>query len=284
MARLLALVDGSIYSRSVCDHAAWIAQRAEAEIDLLHVLGRRETESRPQNLSGNLTLGARTALLEELATLDEQRSRLAQKRGRAILDDAKAAIEAQGLRGVSAKLRIGDIVDTVAELEAKADMVVVGKRGEAADFAKGHLGSNLERIVRSSKKPVFVTSRAFTPVERFLIAYDGGVSSMKALDHIARSPLLAGLECRLLTVGSETSENEKRLRDARAVLEGAGYSVKADVVPGQADAVIAQAVENEKIGLLVMGAYGHSRIRSLVIGSTTTEMVRSCRIPVLLFR
>jgi hypothetical protein len=31
-----------------------------------------------------------------------------------------------------------------------------------------------------------------------------------------------------------------------------------------------------------MGAYGHSRIRSFVIGSTTTEMVRSCKVPVLM--
>jgi len=33
-----------------------------------------------------------------------------------------------------------------------------------------------------------------------------------------------------------------------------------------------------------MGAYGHSRIRNLVIGSTTTEMLRSCTVPVMLFR
>jgi nucleotide-binding universal stress UspA family protein len=36
--------------------------------------------------------------------------------------------------------------------------------------------------------------------------------------------------------------------------------------------------------MLVMGAYGHSRVRSLIIGSTTTEMVRSARVPLLLFR
>ncbi|MEQ9334216.1 MAG: universal stress protein [Thalassobaculum sp.] len=34
----------------------------------------------------------------------------------------------------------------------------------------------------------------------------------------------------------------------------------------------------------MMGAYGHSRIRSLIIGSTTTQMIRSCMIPVMLFR
>ncbi len=108
--------------------------------------------------------------------------------------------------------------------------------------------------------------------------------AMKAIDHVARSPVFAGLQCRLLTVGSESPETTKRLADATTVLKGAGYAVQADVVPGQPDSVIAQAVENERIDLLVMGAYGHSRIRSLIIGSTTTEMVRSCKIPVVLFR
>ncbi len=41
--------------------------------------------------------------------------------------------------------------------------------------------------------------------------------------------------------------------------------------------VIAELVESRGIGLLVMGAYGHSRIRSLVIGPTTMEMIRSCK-------
>tara|TARA_R110002020_G_scaffold36894_74_gene111212 strand:- start:6 stop:854 length:849 start_codon:yes stop_codon:yes gene_type:complete len=282
MTKLVALVDGSIYSQSVCDHAAWIAVRTGADVDILHVLGRRETGG-SQDLSGSISLGARTALLEELSALDEQRAKLAQSRGRAILEDARAIVEASGAT-VATKLRIGDIVETVAESEADADLILLGKRGEAADFAKAHLGSNLERIVRSSVKPVFVASRAFAPIDSFLIAYDGGASSMKAVDHIARSTLFAGLACRLLMVGHDTPETQRQLGGARAMLEGAGYAVTADIVAGQPETVISDVVRNEKIGLLVMGAYGHSRIRSLVIGSTTTEMVRSCKVPVLLFR
>ena len=282
--KLIALVDGSIYSQSVCDHAAWIAQRTGASVELLHVLGRREAASAPSNLSGNITLGARSVLLEELTALDEQWAKLGQKRGRAILDDAKASIEAAGVRPVVTKLRIGDIVETVAEFEADAGMVVIGKRGEAADFAKLHLGSNLERIVRSSAKPVFVSSRTFKPIERFLIAYDGGASSKKAVDCVASGKLFAGLQCRLLTVGADTPETRKRLEEARAQLEAAGLAVDASIVQGQPEAAISHAVESGAIDLLVMGAYGHSRVRSLIIGSTTTDMVRLCKIPIALFR
>ena len=45
-----------------------------------------------------------------------------------------------------------------------------------------------------------------------------------------------------------------------------------------------EPVDEAGFGMVVMGAYGHSRIRSLVIGSTTTEMLRSCKVPVLLIR
>lgn len=284
MKKIIALVDGSVYAHSVCDHAAWVAQKTGAEVELLHVIGRRETGAAKANLSGNITLGARTALLNELTDLDAQRAQLSQKIGRAILDDATSHIEGKGVERVTARLRIGDLVETVAEQEAEADLVMIGKRGEAADFAKLHLGSNLERIARSSTKPVFVASRAFNPINRFMIAYDGGTSAMKAVDHVARSPLFAGLECVLLMVGPDSEENRKRLDNAKTTLEAGSFTVDARIIAGQPEAVISKATEEQGIDLLVMGAYGHSRIRSFIIGSTTSEMIRSCKVPVILFR
>ncbi|MBC2857560.1 universal stress protein [Stappia sp. 28M-7] len=286
MTKLIALVDGSVYSRSVCEHAAWIAARAGegARVELLHVLGRRQAEGGAANLSGNIALGARTALLNELAELDERAAKLAKARGRAILDDAAKVLDEAGVADVTTRLRSGDLVETLAEAEADADFVIVGKRGEAADFAKLHLGSNLERIARSARKPVFVAARAFRPIKRLMIAYDGGASALKAVDHIARSPILAGLDCHLLMVGQETAEARRSLDGATAMLRGGGFAVTAGIRSGQPETVISDAVESEGIDLLVMGAYGHSRIRSLIIGSTTTEMIRSCKIPILLFR
>lgn len=285
MSKLMALIDGSIYSQSVCDHAAWIVGGADdASVSLLHVLGRRGGSSAPVNLSGTLEVDGRDVLLDELASLDEQRARLAQRRGRVLLDEAKERLTAAGVGDVNVILRNGDLIGTVHEFEPELDLIVIGKRGEAADFAKLHLGSNLERVVRSTTKPVLVASRAFKPIKSFLIAFDGGVSAMKAVDYIAGNPAFAGLDCQILTVGSDTADARAKLESAAVVLRGSGFTVEAEVVPGQADKVIASRVEAGDVDLLVMGAYGHSRIRSLIIGSTTTEMIRSCLIPVMLFR
>ena len=281
--KIIALVDGTIYSTSVCDHAAWIAARTGSSVELLHVLGRREgTET--QDRSGAIALGARTALLNELAALDAQRAKLMMERGRAILDDARDRLAEADVSGVTTRLRHGDIVETVAEIEDQARVIVIGKRGEAADFATGHLGSNLERILRSAHKPVLVASRAFRPIEKVLVAFDGGTSALKAVDHMARSPVFQGLTVHVVTVGSASAEVTQGLENAQATLRAAGIMAETSTLSGQPETALARLVEDAGFDMLVMGAYGHSRIRSLIIGSTTTAMIRACKVPLLLMR
>ena len=72
---------------------------------------------------------------------------------------------------------------TRSERESGAELVVIGKRGEAADFARLHLGSNLERVLRGAPAGAG-GARAFRPIKRFLVAFDGGPSVTKALDHL----------------------------------------------------------------------------------------------------
>lgn len=79
-------------------------------------------------------------------------------------------------------------------------------------------------------------------------------------------------------------ENRKKLDDAAVILKAAGYTPLVALVQGSADKVISETVEREGFDLLAMGAYSHSRLRSLLIGSTTTEMIHSCKVPVVIFR
>ena len=275
MDKILTLLDGSAYSESVCHHTAWIAGRLGAEVEALHVLGRREGAA-PSDLSGTLRLGARSALLQELATLDESRARLAQARGHAILEDAKAILERDGVAGVTTRLRRGDLLEAVRALEPEIRAITLGKRGEGADFASGHLGSNLERIVRSTRVPVFVAARDFRPITSVLLAYDGSASARVAVDRMAASPVFKGLA---VTAGIREDVDQVVQR-----LSGAGMTAEGRVLPGSPEEVLAQVMTDAGADLLVMGAYGHSRIRALIIGSTTTALIQTVRAPVLLYR
>lgn len=277
---LIALVDGSAYAESVCHHAAWLASRGGSAVTLFHVLPKQTGEA-AQDLSGAIRLGARSNLMGRLSALDAERGKLAHEQGRAILEDARAILETAGIT-VETRLRHGDLIETITAKEDSGDLIVVGKRGETADQASGHLGSNLERIVRAAHHPVFVANRAFAPIERVLVAFDGGASSQRAVSHMATSPIFDGLEITLVQTGTPDATPE--LRAAQSTLQKAGRRAQIDPRPGEPENVLAEMTEAGGHDLLVMGAYGHSRIRSLLIGSTTTAMIRSCKVPVLLFR
>ena len=107
---------------------------------------------------------------------------------------------------------------------------------------------------------------------------------IKAIQNIASNPLFKGCDITILMVGSRTEKEKSQLADATSIMEQTGFNVISKIADGQADIVISEAVKSKNIDLLVMGAYGHSRLRTLIIGSTTSEMIRSCLIPVMLFR
>lgn len=281
---ILACVDGSLYTDSVCDHAAWVSQRLSMPMRVLHVQTPGADDASSSDLSGAIGFGAKSALLEKLAQMDEARGKLDQQKGKLILEHAKARVHALGIDEVHLLHRRGSLIETINELNEVTPLIVLGKRGEHADFAALHLGSNLERVVRATQKPVLVAARAFKPIQRFVIAYDGGPSTVKALDYVTRQPLLHGLECHLLKVGADHAENRQDLKQAAEQLDAAGFKVQAHLQQGNADQAISDYVQNQKMDLVVMGAYGHSRIRTLIIGSTTSNMLRSCLVPVLMFR
>ncbi|CAN5372980.1 universal stress protein [soil metagenome] len=285
MTTILACIDGSRYTTSVCEHSAWAAIRMDASVALVHVHDHHAAEGMDFDLSGSLGANEHETLLEEMTELDAQRGRLAQKRGRLILDEARERVSEAGVPRVTTRQRQGVFVDTVIELEERADLVVLGKRGESAKSTiSPHLGGNLERVVRASTKPVLVASRAFQPIKRFLIAYDGGPSVHRGIKYISTMPLLHGIECRLLMVGDDNDSNRRELVAAAEPLVTAGFSVETVIKSGHADDVIAADVAEHDIDLIVMGAFGHSRIRTLIIGSTTTVTLQRCQIPVLMFR
>lgn len=283
MTTILACIDASLYATSVVEHAAWAAARLEAQVEVLHVIQRKDAVAARHDLSGTVGLGAKSSLLEELVRIDESEGKLAQEKGRALLAAAKNHLEDLGQTNVTLTHRHGGIVETIIEREENADFVVIGKRGASADFAKGHLGSKVERVVRQSIRPVLVVSRTYVDTKTMLVAFDGGASARKALTFAATSPLLSGQRLHVVMAAREDHAHAAHLnwaRDLLATREGSHVAI----VDGKPEEVIADQIATTGAQMLVMGAYGHSPLRSMIVGSTTTEMVRSSTIPVLLFR
>lgn len=287
MDRILLCTDGSDFAKVSYTYAAWFGDRLSAAISILHVTdarGRAAAEAR--NFTGSIGLGTAENLLQELVDLEHQKAKLDHQRAKIILQEAAQILKEQGIDASKPLHETGFLLDCVQALAAQTDLIIMGKRGETADFAAAHLGANTERLLRSIKKPCLVTPRSFQPIERVLIAYDDSPNCQRLLQSFSQSPVLQDVEVHVLTVANNRnhSATEQYLNNAKRHLEAVGIQAIYHLAPGNAEVTIAEYIQAQNIHLLMMGAHGHSRIRQFVIGSTTIQVLCSSQIPVLVFR
>jgi nucleotide-binding universal stress UspA family protein len=281
MKNLLICTDGSNYSQECCRYGAWIAKQTGARIEVLYVTDLRQFEVPVMaDLSGSLGIQPYAGMIQQLQEVEEHKAKFVEEHAMKVFSDAGL------LDRVNFYHETGLLVDEIEDYAAKADLVLLGKRGENANFASAHLGSMLERVIRAATKPCLVTSREFKPIDRVAIAYDGGPNCKQALKFMAETELCRAFDLHVITAveGHREDAAAKCLEEAEHFMKHAGLYPCYQMLTGEVETAISDYVKKAKIDLLITGAYGHSRIRELLIGSTTTELLRSCRVPVLCFR
>ncbi|MGM3389692.1 universal stress protein [Stutzerimonas stutzeri] len=283
MNQVMACIDGSPQAAAVCDCAAWASRQLDAPLTLLHVLDQQQYPA-AGNLSGIIGLGSREYLLEELAALDEKRSKLALEEGRMMLDAARQRAITAGVAQPDVRQRHGDLVESLRELESDIRLLVIGKQGEDSGADTALIGSHLESVIRTLHRPILVTPTGFTAPDRVMLAFDGSATTRKGVEMIASSPLFKGIPIHLVMVGADTGDSRALLESARDALRAAGFEVQIAIRAGEVEPTLHAYQAEHRIGLLVMGAYGHSRIRQFLVGSTTTNMIRTTTTPLLLLR
>jgi nucleotide-binding universal stress UspA family protein len=214
-----------------------------------------------RNFRSVFTLPTQESLLEELSSLNEQRSRIAREGGPQHLEAAKKRAISNGVTNLVSRLRRGELVDTFAEMEGDARLFVIGQRGEAAEAAPQHIGSHLERVVRALHKPILVAQKEFCMVRTVMVAFDGSAPTRKGIDMLASSLLFRGCECHIVMVGTNSPANMAQLDWAKHNLQASTSTVTTSLVGGEPECGLAEYVRMHEIDMLVMGVYSHSRFR-----------------------
>ena len=138
--------------------------------------------------------------------------------------------------------------------------------------------------MRGSSRPVLVTPREVKPLTKILVACDGSQSANRALGVAAAVAEDLGLPVIAVTASKDSGAAAKILEEAERFLEPHGLEITKVHAGGRASEEIPKAAEKEGCDLIIMGAFGHSRVRELLLGSTTDSILRSTDIPVLLCR
>jgi len=282
--RILACVDQSHFADYVADYAAWAALRMDAALAFLHIIDRHLELSTAADHSGAIGIDAQEQLLAELSSDEESRNKAAREQGRIFLNRLRERAICAGVAAPDVRQRYGHLDEALREQEQGVRLFVLGRRGKSAEVTQRDLGRNVERVVRSLHKPILAVTEGFAEPRRILMAYDGSNVTARGVEMIAASPLFRGLPICLLMSGKRSAQGEKQLEWARSTLVSHGFDATALLIPGDAESIIARNVIEQGIDLLVMGAYGHSPLRSLFMGSKTSDLLRAARVPVLLLR
>lgn len=285
MNKVYACLDGHSNVLAATDAAIWSALRLQLPLEFLHVLERHPERAATADYSGAIGLGSQESLLRELSELDEKRSRLAQEAGRQLLAAARERAAAAGLTQHDGRLRHGDFAETVSEMEPDARLFVLGERFQPQTVRRLHPDHHVERVVRVVQRPVLVIpGERFEAPQRCVIAHDGSPTARKMVEAVARSPLLQGLPVLLARAGLDTATARRELEEARLGLAGAGFDAETELAQGEPEDVLPALAKAQGAAMLVMGAYGHSRLRRFIVGSTTTALLRTSDVPVLVLR
>jgi nucleotide-binding universal stress UspA family protein len=179
----------------------------------------------------------------------------------------------------------GDADESLMEAGRYYDIIVMGQYD--SDPETSHLTPHPDSVALRSGRPVLVVPIGYeTEVlgERAVLGWDGGRSAARAL-----SDAMAILESKsmvtILTIGENEAAKRKEGRDVVAHLARHGVMTDWKNVPrngGTIGRIILDMCDEKEAGILVMGAYEHSKFSEDILGGATKEVLKNTRIPVLM--
>ncbi|SFM14567.1 universal stress protein [Rugamonas rubra] len=220
-------------------------------------------------------------------------SLLRERAGRALAGFA-AQLDALGLRSHEQHV-VDDDAGTGLSLQARhADLVVIGQRQPGRGGAL--LGDLAGHVLLHGGRPLLVvpdSGASRVPLERVLVAWDGGREAARALT--AALPLLRrAAQVDLAVFAPAEPGAGDAAADAAVVahLRRHGVAVELLARPAPAPgllrhpdpvgaALLALAAERHS-DLLVMGGYGHSRLREILLGGVTRTLLEQATLPLLI--
>lgn len=272
---ILLSVDGSAYTDAVLKCGIHLAREFDAKLKVISIVDIRIFE-------WALAIGADGFVPVIPSSLyQEESKRLLEEKADAVLTKCSGILRKEGVLFELQKIS-GPPVDVICEQAHLVDLVVMGARGEFAKWESKMIGATLEAVTRQSNKPILITPVTYRGCGKILIAYDGSDNSNKALQLAAFFGTKLAVPMTVLTVTEDANLGQKVCEEARRYFGAHDVTVQTEIVSGHPDVKIVQHANQNNFDLIIMGAYGHSRIREAILGSTTEQVMRNASVPVLL--
>lgn len=216
----------------------------------------------------------------ELAELDAQQE---------TREGVELELSAEALRTAARRLQLEPALRTVPDdisaltaLARAADLTVLPAPGDASAAA----GATPEDVALGSGGPVLIVPEGWSPGpvgERVLVAWDGSAEAARALK--GALPILArAAEIDVVIVDRDPAVHEAEIT-VPEYLSRHGCKARARRV-SSVDRPVGEVLlrEAQQLGadMIVMGLYGHSRLREAILGGASRQLLQQARVPLLM--
>ena len=283
---ILALVDSSIYWKSVCDLALWAAQQFDTPIRLLNVLENMPDDAViPPDIAKDIDDRFYTDFIGKIRDHSTSYARLMQELGQTLLEEAKNYIEERGARDVDTRLRFDSLSDAIKFYGKTSPLIVIGKQGQKTLNKAGvtTVGGNFETIIRASPVPVLAATIDVKPIKKALILYDSEFKWKLITDYFNHFHLFSGktivLACSKYASSSVSEDIEELARE----LENAKIEVSPLLLDDDRDGDnINKIVDENNIDMIILSAFDKDKITSLIYGSFAESLIKKVKVPTLI--
>ena len=275
---ILIPTDGSDYGKTAIEYGIYMGKKLGATLLGLHVIDIRLIQGPViTDISGSIGI---PACQEYFPMLEKG----LEERADTILEAFRERCLAENIKP-EVKKAIGIIDETIIEEGKLTDWILLARRGEHFHLAKGGLlGSTAESVVRNSGKPVMVTPQDYREIESIALAYDGSQPADNALKLAAFLSETVAWPLSVVIINDNQKQAAKLIQKVEAYLEPFHVDCETIVLSGKEDKALVKFMQEGSVELMVMGAYGNNRLRELLLGSTTSYVIRNSPIPILLTR
>lgn len=272
---VLLPVDGSTYTDAQVKYCIQLAKAFQCRIKVLSIVDIRIFEWAVVMGSDGFVPIIPSNIYKE------ESKKILESKADAVLDKCSTILSKENLDFEVEKIQ-GPPADIIFEKAHLVDFLIMGQRGEFAKWKSSVVGATLDVIARQWSKPIVITPQQFNKVSKILFAYNGSDRANKALQLAGLFATELNVPVVVLTVHDKEAMRKKFLDEAKVYLEPYKISVEAIGVSGNPVKEILTVAEDQKCNFIIMGAFGRSRIRERILGSTTEQVIRNTNIPVLL--
>lgn len=169
----------------------------------------------------------------------------------------------------------GNPPEQIATMSATSDLLITGHDITFRGLRSESDSETLAQILSSTSRPVLVCPDEARSEGAVLVAYDGSLPAMRALQLYVLCGGWEGRPVTVVSVDAQLATAERLARDAASYLRLHGHEVDLQPVGStEAPAEVIQAhAARREIEVLVMGAYGHRGLREFFFGSTTQTLI-----------